>query len=115
MKRNFKLYTLSLLSLAVVATSCKKDFGSLNAPTVEDYQKDASPDQLNGLVIGTLSGMRLGEGTYLDAVAVMGREAYRFSNADPRFVTELLGQGTITLNNTGFYLTIPWTSHYRTV
>ncbi|HJW31058.1 MAG TPA: RagB/SusD family nutrient uptake outer membrane protein, partial [Saprospiraceae bacterium] len=72
-------------------------------------------DQLDGLVIGSLSGMRNNEGTYLDVVGVMGREMYRFSNADPRFVTELLGSGNTTLNNTGFYITNPWGSRYRAV
>ena len=95
--------------------SCKKEYGNLNSPTVEDYLKNASKDQLNGLVIGALSGMRINEGTYLDAVGVIGREIYRFSNADPRFVTELLGSGSTTLNNTGFYITNPWASRYRVV
>src|SRR4030095_11525077 len=34
---------------------------------------------------------------------------YRFSNADPRYVTELLGSAPI--DNTSFYLTNPWGSH----
>lgn len=114
MKR-IKYYTLLLLTVAVSVSSCKKEFGNLNSPTVQEYQKNASKDQLNGLVTGAVSGMRNNEGTYLDAVGVMGREMYRFSNADPRFATDLLGQNDLTLNNTGFYLTNPWASRYRTV
>src|SRR4051794_39055143 len=106
-----------ILFCTLVATwsSCKKEYGNLNSPTVEEYQQNASKDQLNGLVTGALSGMRINDGIYLDAVAVMGREIYRFSNADPRYVTELLGSGSTTLNNTGFYITNPWGSRYRVV
>jgi hypothetical protein len=115
MKKLITIYTLTLLLIAASLPSCKKEYGNLNSPTVEDYLKNASKDQLNGLVSGSLSGMRNNVGTYLDAVSVVGREIYRFSNADPRFVTELLGSGSTTLNSTGFYITNPWGSRYRVV
>lgn len=115
MKRLIKLYILPVLLIMTVMSSCKKEYGNLNSPTIEDYLKNASKDQLNGLVAGALSGMRNNEGIYLDAVAVIGREIYRFSNADPRYVTELLGSGSTSLNNTGFYITNPWASRYRVV
>ncbi len=113
MKRLFNYNIALLLLAAVTITSCKKEYGNLNNPTIEDYLKNASKDQLNGLVIGTLSGMRNNEGTYLDVVGVLGREMYRFSGADPRFVTELMG--TSPLDNSGFYITNPWASRYRAV
>ncbi len=94
-------------------TSCEKEYGNLNSPTIEDYNKNASKAQLDGLVAGSLSGMRNNEGMYLDVVGVIGREMYRFSNADPRYVTELLGSAP--LNNTGFYINNPWSSRYRVV
>jgi hypothetical protein len=115
MKRSISIYILSLLAVASVLPSCKKEYGNLNGPTVEEYAKNASKDQMNGLVAGSLSGMRINDGIYLDAVGVIGREMYRFSNADPRYVTELLGSGSTTLNNTGFYVTNPWASRYRVV
>ena len=115
MKKIINLSLVGLLSLCAVLPSCKKEYGNLNSPTVEEYIKNASKAQLNGLVTGSLSAMRINEGTYLDVTGVMGREIYRFSNADPRFVTELLGSGSTTLNNTGFYITNPWASRYRTV
>ena len=111
-----KIFNYILFCILVASwSSCKKEYGNLNSPTVEEYQQNASKDQLNGLVTGALSGMRINDGIYLDAVAVMGREIYRFSNADPRYVTELLGSGSTTLNNTGFYITNPWGSRYRVV
>ena len=115
MKRIFSQYTLLLLMAAFLLPSCKKEYGNLNSPTVEEYLKNATTDQLNGLVTGTLSGMRIAEGTYLDAISVIGREIYRFSNAEPRFTTELLGSGSTTLNNTSFYITNPWSARYRAV
>ncbi|QEC68844.1 RagB/SusD family nutrient uptake outer membrane protein [Panacibacter ginsenosidivorans] len=113
MKRILNLNIIVVLLFAAYLPSCKKDYGNLNSPTIEDYLKNASKDQLNGLVAGTLSGMRNNEGLYLDAVGVMGREMYRFSNADPRYTSELLGSAPV--NNTGFYITNPWGSRYRVV
>ncbi|HNP23540.1 MAG TPA: RagB/SusD family nutrient uptake outer membrane protein [Panacibacter sp.] len=113
MKRIVNFPIVLLLLIAVSITSCKKEYGNLNSPTVEDYLKNASKDQLNSLVVGSLAGMRNNDGLYLDAVGIIGREMYRFSNADPRYVTELLGSAP--LNNTGFYITNPWASRYRVV
>lgn len=115
MKRVINYYIILTFIVAASLSSCKKEYNNLNSPTVEDYLKNASQAQLDGLVSGALSGMRNNEGIYLDAVGVIGREMYRFSNADPRYVTELLGSGSTTLNNTGFYITNPWASRYRTV
>lgn len=113
MKRLININILILLLGVVLLPSCKKDYGNLNSPTIEDYLKNASRDQLNGLVAGTLSGMRNNEGMYLDVAGVIGREIYRFSNADPRYTSELLGSAPV--NNTGFYITNPWASRYRVV
>lgn len=116
MKRIINIKFLLLFIIATAAfTSCKKDYGNLNNPTIEDFLDNASKDKLNNLVIGTLSGMRNSEGLYLDVVGVIGREMYRYSGADPRYVTDLLGGGSSVLNNTGFYITNPWASRYNTV
>lgn len=115
MKRNIIFYMLLICIPASLFTACKKEYGNLNSPTIEEYIKDATRDQLNGLVVGVLSGMRNNDANYLDDIGVIGREIYRFSNADPRYVTELLGSGNGTLNNTGFYITNPWASRYRVV
>jgi starch-binding outer membrane protein, SusD/RagB family len=115
MKRIILINIIAASMVVAILPSCTKEYGNLNNPTIEDYAKNASKDQLNGLVTGTLSGMRNNEATYLDVVGVIGREIYRFSGADPRFVTELLGQGNSDLNNTGFYITNPWGSRYRAV
>lgn len=104
-----------ILSIFIVAalSSCKKEYGNLNSPTIEEFLNNATKDQLNSLVVGALSGMRNEDGIYLDAAGVIGREMYRFSSADPRYTSDLMGSAP--LNNTGFYLTNPWGARYRTV
>ncbi|MBZ5855924.1 RagB/SusD family nutrient uptake outer membrane protein [Flavihumibacter profundi] len=115
MKKLININFLFLLILAVSFASCKKEYGNLNSPTVEDYLDNASIDQLNNLVSGTESAMRNNLGLYLDDIGVLGREMYRFSGADPRYVTDLLGGGNSTLSNSGFYITNVWSSRYRVV
>ena len=101
--------------LGLSSTSCRKDYGNLNSPTVEVFLSNATIAQLNNLVSGTESAMRNNLGLYLDDVGAIGREMYRYSGADPRFVTDLLGGGSSTLSNTGFYITNVWASRYRVV
>jgi len=95
--------------------SCKKDYGNLNSPTVEAFSNNASKDELNNLVSGTESGMRSAISFYLDDVGTLGREGYRFSGSEPRYVTDLLGANSGTLSNSNFYITNPWAARYRVV
>jgi len=113
MKKIFNYHFILLMLIVASLPSCKKEYGNLNSPTIEEFSNNASKDQLNSLVVGALSGMRNEDGIYLDAVGVIGREMYRFSNADPRYTSSLLGSAP--LNNTDFYLTNPWGARYRTV
>src|SRR3954463_3861318 len=115
MRKIININIFLLIVLAFSFSSCKKDYGNLNSPTAEDFLNNASKDQLNNLVSGTESAMRINLGLYLDDVGVMGREMYRFSIGDPRYTTDLLGAGEATLNNTGFYITNVWASKYRVV
>jgi hypothetical protein len=113
MKKIFNYHIILLMLIVASLPSCKKEYGNLNSPTIEEFSSNASKDQLNSLVVGALSGMRNEDGIYLDAVGVIGREMYRFSSADPRYTSNLLGSAP--LNNTDFYLTNPWGARYRTV
>lgn len=112
-----KLITIffTLILIALISPSCKKDYGDLNGPTVEDFLKNAAKDQLNNLVSGTESAMRINLGLYIDNVSVIGREGYRFSGSEPRFVTDLLGAANATLSNNSFYINNTWASLYRVV
>jgi hypothetical protein len=114
MKRILTIPSLILVAAVAILPSCKKEIGSLNSPIIEDYT-NASKAQLNNLVSGTESGMRNNYAMYLDVVGLIGREMYRFSQADPRYLSDLLGGGSAVLNNNTFYLTNPWASRYRVV
>lgn len=109
----FKVIVLAVLSVCM--SSCKKDYGNLNSPTAEEFSNNATKAQLDNLVNGTESAMRINLGLYLDDVGVIGREMYRFSTGDPRYTTDLLGASEAMLDNTGFYLTNTWASQYRVV
>ncbi|NII23736.1 RagB/SusD family nutrient uptake outer membrane protein [Pseudoflavitalea sp. X16] len=116
MKKIVILYIVSFFCGVALLTSCKKEIGNLNNPVIEDYLNNATKPQLDNLVIGTESGMRNNMELYLEVVGVIGREMYRFSGSDPRYVTDLLGQGTEkVLDNNAFYLTNNWNARYRVV
>lgn len=115
MKKNYSIYIMAVLCTCLLFNSCKKDFGNLNSPTSEDFLKNASVGELNNLVSGTESGMRNALSFYLDDVATLGREGYRFSGSEPRYVTDLLGAENGTLSSSNFYITQPWAARYRVV
>lgn len=109
-------YILLLMALPLfILQACKKEIGNLNSPTTEEFLENASKAELNNLVTGIESGMRTNLPMYLDVVGMIGREMYRFSGAEPRYTTELLGFGDAELDNNTFYLNNPWQSRYRVV
>lgn len=115
MKRSNYLYTAIIATLVIFSSGCKKDYGNLNSPTVEQFLENASASELNNLVSGTLAGMRNNLDLYLDDVGTIGREGYRFSGSEPRYVTDLLGANDATLSNSNFYITNTWAARYRVV
>src|SRR5450432_2587627 len=115
MKKNISFYILLLTCSSCFFYSCKKDYGNLNSPTIETFLNNATKDELNNLVSGTESGMRNALALYLDDAGTLGREGYRFSNAEPRYVTDLLGASNATLSGSNFYITNPWAARYRVV
>lgn len=115
MKRINHIFLLLLLLNVLLLPACKKDYGNLNSPTAEQFLNDASQSELNNLVSGAQSGMRNNIALYLDDVGTIGREGYRFTTSEPRYVTDLLGANQGTLSNSNFYITNPWASRYRVV
>jgi hypothetical protein len=115
MKKINHIQTIFFAGIILFISSCKKDYGNLNGPTVESYQNNATQPELNNLVSGTESGMRTSIGFYLDDVGTIGREHYHFSNSEPRYVTDLLGANEATLNGSTFYITAPWGSRYQVI
>ncbi|MGZ3836328.1 MAG: RagB/SusD family nutrient uptake outer membrane protein, partial [Mucilaginibacter sp.] len=105
MQKNIKINSIMFLAVILFFTACKKDYGNLNNATVEELLKNASQSELNNLVSGTESGMRNSLNFYLDDVSIIGRESYRFSGSEPRYVLDLLGANSATLSGSNFYIT----------
>ncbi|MCB0795763.1 MAG: RagB/SusD family nutrient uptake outer membrane protein [Flavobacteriales bacterium] len=107
---------VALLALVLLVPGCKKwDDTNLNSPSLNGLLENATVAELNNLVTGTEAQMRADMGFYIDAVGIVGREHYRFSNSDPRYVTDLLGGGSTVLDPNGFYITNPWSARYRCI
>lgn len=104
-------FLTGLLVLAVTMTitlfsACQElDFPNPNAPVIDDVPVSA-------LVTGIEAGMRADLAIYLRAVSIVGREAYYFEPADPRYTGELLFN---TPDAGGFLLNRPWAGRYQTV
>jgi hypothetical protein len=106
--------TIAVVFSLLFINACQKgEINSLNTPVVDGISKDPTRSDLFNLVTGAESGMRNSLAAYLDGVGVIGREIYRFSTAEPRYTTDLLGGGTKLLDNNTFYLTNPWASRYQ--
>src|SRR5882672_6315948 len=100
---------LTLLSLTIIFAGCLKvEKYDLNTPTTDVITQNPTIQELNNLVTGTESSMRLGISTYLDDVGVIGREMYRFSGSEPRWTTDLPGGSNSTLDSNAFYIINPW-------
>jgi len=115
MKKYISIQSILFLAVVLLFAACKKDYGDLNNATIEDLSKNASQSELNNLVTGTESGMRNALNFYLDDVSVIGRETYRMSGSEPRYVLDLLGANTATLSGSNFYILLPWAAKYKVV
>jgi hypothetical protein len=112
MKKYLSIITVTLFLLAINA--CQKgEINSLNTPVVSGITTDPSRSDLFNLVTGAESGMRNSLAAYLDGTGIIGREIYRFSGAEPRYTTDLLGGGSKLLDNNTFYTTNPWAARYQ--
>lgn len=116
---NKKTYIISLFALvfiiAITPGCLKKDITDPNNPELDVFLENASLEKLSNIVTGTESAMRDNYNFYIEDAGVIGREHYRFSNADPRYSQDLLGASSAILDNNGFYVTNPWVARYRCV
>lgn len=115
MQRNIKIYLLLFTGSILFFTGCKKDYGDLNSATMGQLSNNPTESELNNLVTGTESGMRNALNFYLDDVSIIGRETYRFSGSEPRYVLDLLGANDATLSGSNFYILNPWAARYSVV
>lgn len=86
-----------------------------NGPSLDGILQDATLSQISNLAVGTEAQARIDLNIYFNDVSVVGREYWRFSNADPRLTGELLGKASSTLDNNTFYTTRPWAARYAAI
>jgi hypothetical protein len=102
-------------ALLLGASACEIDqLSDPNNPGI-DLVEDAALSEIQNLVSGIESGMRNRLSTYFDNVGVIGREYWRFSGSDPRFTSDLLGEGDAVLDDNTFYTTGPYADAYRVI
>jgi starch-binding outer membrane protein, SusD/RagB family len=81
--------TLSLLS----TTACELDVPDLNNPGLDELQDNPSRASVTAACTGLLIGSRRNRAQpngYIAQLGILGREAYNFDVADPRYIGELL-------------------------
>ncbi len=88
--------TLSCLALAGLfgLAGCDLDVEDLNNPGLDELSENPTPSGVAAACTGLLIGARVGTAAsngYVAQLGILGREAYNFDAADPRFVGELLG------------------------
>ena len=108
MKTNRKNTVLKILPILLVLfwVGCEDlDFSDPNNPTAEAAD-------IQSLITGAESGLRIDLGVYLRDVNVVGREAYYFEPADPRYTGELL---VGPVDGGGFLCTRPWNANYKVI
>jgi starch-binding outer membrane protein, SusD/RagB family len=86
-----------LAAMLTAAPGCDLDVGDLNNPGIDELEDNPTAvtvaSACTGLLIGNRRNRAAGNG-YVVQLGILGREAYNFDQADPRFVGELL-QGTL--------------------
>lgn len=93
-----RIQTLPALALASVLTplalaACDLNVPDLNDPSLDDLRNHPNAISIGAACTGLLIGNRVGVATepgYVDQLGILGREAYNFDAADPRYIGELL-------------------------
>lgn len=81
--------TLSLLPV----TGCELDVPDLNNPSIDELEENPTRSSVTAAATGLLIGNRRNRAQangYVAQLGILGREAYNFDQADPRFIGELL-------------------------
>ncbi|HTE47971.1 MAG TPA: hypothetical protein VK636_22200 [Gemmatimonadaceae bacterium] len=95
------------LLLGVIALGACKDATrpDLNNPGVSDFSTITDLSQVQALATGALDGDRTQIGNWILFGETIGRDGYRLTGSEPRFVTELLGP---SINNSDFLGAALW-------
>lgn len=115
MRKINNIMLVGIVSLLSITSCTLEKVGDLNGPALETILEKSTRGDIQDLVGGMLSDMRIRLGNYQDNVGVVGREYYRFSSSEPRYTSELLGKNKAVLDNNTFYTTGPWSARYGTV
>jgi starch-binding outer membrane protein, SusD/RagB family len=78
---------------AFAVPACALDVPDLNNPSLDDLKNHPDAISVGAACTGLLVGNRrnhAAEAGYVDELGILGREAYNFDAADPRYVGELL-------------------------
>jgi hypothetical protein len=89
-----KLISLTLVAaLGATLSACEIDVPDLNNPSIDDLETNPTESSVTaactGLLIGNRRNVAQANG-YIAQLGILGREAYNFDQADPRFIGELL-------------------------
>jgi starch-binding outer membrane protein, SusD/RagB family len=107
------LAAVTVASLAFAG--CDLDVGDLNNPGIDELEENPTAVTVNaactGLVIGNRGNYSAANG-YVTQLGILGREAYNFDAADPRYVGELL---TTSLNPGSPFGGNFWTGPYANI
>jgi hypothetical protein len=87
---------LGVLALGACKDATRPD---LNNPGVNDFSTINDLSQVQALVIGAINGDRDQIGNWVLYGETIGRDGYRLTGSEPRFVTELLGS---SINSSDF-------------
>lgn len=89
-----KLIVPSLLALAALqASACDFNVGDLNNPGLSELENQPTRALVSSAATGLLLGHRVGIAAangYISQLGILGREAYNFDPADPRYIGEVL-------------------------
>jgi hypothetical protein len=85
--------TFTTIALCAAVAGCNLDIGDLNNPSLDDLETSPTAPLVESACTGMLIGNRANIGNeigYVVQLGILGREAYNFDQADPRYITELL-------------------------
>ena len=112
--------TVTLLGIfVIIGTGCEvfdiEDKPDPNNIALDGVVNNPTEADIAQLVAGTLSAIREPVEQYFVDVGMVGREMYRFLQAEPRFTQDLMGGGNAVLDAGSFYITNPWAEFYTNI